>query len=159
MEVLLESEVGDYGGFLKWLEGMTEDVTATDLERYQAENLHADVPYMSRQLYLVLAAVLEDASAPFARVQNLHEKTEVRGPLAWQTVVRDAVGMSGTRLQALANRVHTPERVHKYLEMAAAIEGWTTKLREYEVACGSNGQAYQVPESAKITAMRQLVPK
>jgi hypothetical protein len=114
---------------------------------------------MQSQLYLVLAAALEEGSAPLARVQNLNEETKVRGALAWQTVVRDAVGMSGTRLQALATRVHSPDRVHKCSDVAAAIEQWATHVREYEVDCGSSGSPHHVPDSAKITALRQLVPK
>ena len=163
MEVFLESEVSSFGGFLKYLESEADfkggDVTATDLERFAAANPSYNVPYMNSQLYLVLAASLEEGSAPLARVQNLHEKAEVRGALAWQTVVRDAVGMSGTRLQALATRVHTPDRVHKYSDVASAIEQWAALVREYESACGSGGTPHCVPDSAKITALRQLVPK
>ena len=67
--------------------------------------------------------------------------------------------MSGTRLQALAARVHSPSRVSKYSEVAVAIEQWSTWLREYEVACGAGGVQHRVPDTAKITALRQLVPK
>ena len=163
MEVFLESEVPSFGGFLKYLESEADfkgtDVTSTDLEKFQLANPSYNVPYMNSQLYLVLAASLEEGSAPLARVQNLHEQAEVRGALAWQTVVRDAVGMSGTRLQALATRVHTPDRVHKYSDVASAIEQWATLVREYESACGTGGAPHSVPDSAKITALRQVVPK
>ena len=79
--------------------------------------------------------------------------------MAWQAVVREAIGMSGTRLQALATKVHSPDRVPKYSDVGAAIEQWSTWLREYEAACGNGGVHHRVPDVAKITALRQLVPK
>lgn len=67
--------------------------------------------------------------------------------------------MSGTRLQALSTKVHSPDRVRKYPDVGAAIEQWLTWLREYEAACGNGGVHHRVPDVAKITALRQLVPK
>ena len=37
-------------------------------------------------------------------------------------IVRDATGINGTRLQALARKVHSPEKVKKYSEVLAAVE-------------------------------------
>ena len=159
LEVFLESEVPAYTHFLRWLEKEPEGVTLTQLEKFQEDNSHIaelDVPFMSKQLYLILASTLEESSGPLAIVQGLHEETAVRGPRAWQAVIKDAVGMSGNRLQALATRVHTPPRAMKYSEVATAIERWAGWLREYEAGCGSE---HKVPDVAKITALRQLVPK
>ena len=101
MEVFLESEEPGYSGFIRWLEDMDGDVMSNDLDRYQALNSDVDVPFLSSQLYLILVATLEESSGPLAKVQNFHEKPEIRGAGAWQAVVGDAIGMSRLRLQAL----------------------------------------------------------
>ena len=67
--------------------------------------------------------------------------------------------MSGTRLHALATKGHSPDRVTKYSDVAAAIEQWSTWLREYEVACGDGSVPHRVPDAANMTVLRQLVPK
>ena len=70
-------------------------------------------------------------------------------------IVRDATTrMNGTRLQALARKVHSPEKVKKYSEVLAAVEQWTLHVGEFERATDS-----KVPDVAKFTALRQLVPK
>ena len=117
------------------------------------------MPFLTSQLYLILAPILGEGSAPFALVQNFYEETAVRGVLAWQAVLRDAIGMSWTRLQALATKVHSPDHVPKSSVFGVAIEQGSTWPREYEAACGNGGIHHRVPDVAKITAVRQLVPK
>jgi len=154
MEMFLEGEDKHFVKFLKWIEGQVDEITKEDLNDYDLNEAGADVEWMNRQLYLLLAATLEEDSPQLALVQNLREKDDVRGAVAWAMIVRDATGMNGTRLQALARKVHSPEKVKKYSEVLAAVEQWTLHVSEFERATDS-----KVPDVAKFTALRQLVPK
>ena len=137
MEMFLEGEDKHFVKFLKWIEGQVDEITKEDLTDYDLNEAGADVEWMNRQLYLLLAATLEEDSPQLALVQNLREKDEVRGAVAWAMIVRDATGMNGTRLQALARKVHSPEKVKKYSEVLAAVEQWTLHVSEFERARGS----------------------
>ena len=59
-------------------------------------------------------------------------------------IVRDATGMNRTRLQALASKVHSPDKVKKYSEVLAAVEQWTLRVSEFERVTDS-----KVPEVSR----------
>ena len=69
-------------------------------------------------------------------------------------VMRDAMGMNGTRLQTLARQVRSPEKVKRYSDVLAAVEQWSLHVAEFEKATKSTA-----PDVAKFTALRQIVPK
>ena len=74
MEMFLEGEDPHFVGFLKWIEGQVDEITPEDLNDYDLNEAEANVEWMSRQLYLLLAASLEEDSPQLALVQSLGEK-------------------------------------------------------------------------------------
>lgn len=150
MKIFLGSENGEFTEFLRWVEDQPDQITNDDMDIYPFEA--EDVKELNDQLYNVLALNLLDS--PLALIRNLEDETKTRGANSWWKVVKDAVGMTGSRLQALTSKVNSPVKVKMYKDVTAALENWETNLREYERVVKTT-----VPDIAKLTALRQLVPK
>ena len=75
--------------------------------------------------------------------------------MAWQRLCRDANGEKREQALKLSRTVLHPKRVQNIHQFADSLEEWEQQLHKLEML----GQMDQVPELAKVVALRELLPR